>query len=278
MKFVTKTQVPAVVDAITAWLAEKLLAGHLRGYVIGISGGLDSAVTACLARRAIDQLNRERGAQVFQLIGLSIPIHQRAAEVERGREVGALYCTEFVESDLTKVSDRLVDDMLCQHALRPRGQPDNERSDARREGNLRARLRMIYLYDTAASHNLAVLSTDNFSELMCGFWTLHGDVGDIGPIQALYKGKELPLIAEYLGIPQSVINAIPTDGLGFSTSDVEQLGAASYVEVDEEIVRYLKGSEAVNESVRGWITRTEYKRNNPDNFPRSALIEIGALQ
>jgi NAD+ synthetase len=81
-------------------------------------------------------------------------------------------------------------------------------------------------YYVANMVNGIVLSTDNYSEYWMGFWTLHGDVGDFGMIQELWKGDELVQIAEYLGVPDEVIKAAPKDGLGvLPGGDEAQLGA-----------------------------------------------------
>ena len=91
-----------------------------------------------------------------------------------------------------------------------------------RMGNIKARLRMIYLYNLASKSNGLVLSTDNFTEYMLGFWTLHGDVGDFGIIQKVLKGLELYDIARYLDVPQEIIDAKPDDGLGIAGGDEDR--------------------------------------------------------
>ncbi|MDZ4217133.1 MAG: NAD(+) synthase, partial [Candidatus Gracilibacteria bacterium] len=95
------------------------------------------------------------------------------------------------------------------------------------QGNVKARLRMaLGTYYVANMVNGLVLSTDNYSEYWMGFWTLHGDVGDFGMIQELWKGDELIQIAEYLDIPREILAAAPTDGLGVQPGgDEAQLGA-----------------------------------------------------
>ena len=90
---------------------------------------------------------------------------------------------------------------------------------------------MITLYNLAHKVAGCVGSTDNFSELAAGFWTLHGDVGDIAPIQSLNKSWEVPMLAKMLDVPQATVDAVPTDGLGISNSDADQLGM-SYLEFD----------------------------------------------
>ena len=119
-------------------------------------------------------------------------------------------------------------------------------------GNLQARCRMMYLYDIASRHKGLVMSTDNQTEYQLGFWTIHGDVGDFDPIQDLWKTEVYELAKwisnRYKNIEHhhtimtgagSKSDAIelsialtPTDGLGISNSDLEQIGARTYYDVD----------------------------------------------
>ena len=124
-------------------------------------------------------------------------------------------------------------------------------------GNLQARCRMMYLYDIASRHKGLVMSTDNQTEYQLGFWTIHGDVGDFDPIQDLWKTEVYELAKwisnRYKNIEHhhtimtgagSKSDAIelsialtPTDGLGISNSDLEQIGAKDYDTVDDILSR-----------------------------------------
>ena len=133
-------------------------------------------------------------------------------------------------------------------------------------GNLQARCRMKHLYDIASIRKGLVMSTDNQTEYQLGFWTIHGDVGDFDPIQDLWK-TEVYGLAKWIrgkyeecnrghsdcffdmGAAQKVyaleqsIALTPTDGLGISNSDLEQIGAKSYDEVDDILSRYIPFKE-----------------------------------
>ena len=111
----------------------------------------------------------------------------------------------------------------------------------RATGNIKARLRMITLYHIAQLTEGIVISTDNLSELWMGFWTLNGDVGDLAPIQHIWKGLEEYTIAEALGVPEESLNAIPTDGLDIvpGGSDEDQLGLP-YSDLDRVIATLLQ--------------------------------------
>lgn len=122
---------------------------------------------------------------------------------------------------------------------------------------------MIYLYNLASIHKGLVMSTDNQTEYQLGFWTIHGDVGDFDPIQDLWKTEVYELAKwisnRYKNIEHhhtimtgagSKSDAIelsialtPTDGLGISNSDLEQIGAKSYDEVDDILSRYIPFKE-----------------------------------
>lgn len=129
-------------------------------------------------------------------------------------------------------------------------------------GNLQARCRMMYLYDIASRHKGLVMSTDNQTEYQLGFWTIHGDVGDFDPIQDLWK-TEVYGLANYLcdryrskalrndyketcdnykAMSCAIYNScklVPTDGLGISNSDLDQIGAKDYATVDDILSRFI---------------------------------------
>lgn len=182
--------------------------------VLGMSGGVDSALTAAMFKAA-----------GWRVIGVTMPIHQKPEETARGIDTCNVLGIEHQHVDLTKT----YDDLLA--ATREYDRYIDDVDHALRRGNLRVRLRMLTVYNIASGVRGLVGSTDNFSELAAGFWTLHGDVGDLAPIQSLSKSWEVPKLAEHYGVPASTVFAIPTDGLGISESDEAQFGF-SYLEFD----------------------------------------------
>ena len=162
---------------------------------------------------------------------------------------------------------------LQQRASHPNG--GDTKAEKVRRGNIRARLRMITLYNEAAKQQGIVGSTDNFSELSAGFWTLHGDVGDVAPIQSLSKSWEVPALADMMGVPQETGYATPTDGLGVDAGDEAQFGF-SYLHFDIVLLGLLnnifslEGADendvAIIDSVKSKIKSTGYKRINPVNL------------
>ena len=227
--------------------------------VIGMSGGLDSALTASLYKSA-----------GYHVIGVTLPIHQNPDETARGIEAIKALGLDHVHIDLTKAYDNLVGFYQTETV----DLTDNDRPTLMRKGNIRARLRMITLYNLAGRYKGFVASTDNFSELAAGFWTLHGDVGDVAPIQSLTKSWEVPAMAELQGVPQSTIYAVPTDGLGIANGDEDQFGF-SYLEFDIALFTLIKNlslagaTEAdlkIIDSVKSRVRNSVYKRSNPYNL------------
>lgn len=234
--------------------------------VIGMSGGIDSALTAALFKAA-----------GYNVLGVTMPIYQNPEETSRAVEACMALGITYQQRDLTNMFDQAFDKFV---------QFDNSLagSDHKtkvRAGNIRARLRMMTLYDIASANGGFVASTDNFSELAAGFWTLHGDVGDVAPIQSLTKSWEVPTMALHLNVPQSIIDAVPTDGLGIAKGDEDQFGF-SYLHFDIVLLSLISGIQLVPdteqdskivESVKQRIINTAHKRTNPLNLPHPLYPE-----
>lgn len=211
------TDVNALEDAgqkIVAALAEYRKKYRIDRMVLGMSGGVDSALTAALFKAAD-----------WAVTGITMPIHQNPEETNRGLEACQALGIEHKHVDLTDTYDALLKS-FTKHDKTLR-----DEKETLRRGNLRVRLRMMTVYNEASAMRGLVGSTDNFSELAAGFWTLHGDVGDVAPIQSLNKSWEVPKLAEIYGVPASTVFATPTDGLGISRGDEDQFGF-SYLEFD----------------------------------------------
>ncbi len=136
---------------------------------------------------------------------------------------------------------------------------------------------MILLYDMAQRYSGLVMSTDNLTEYLLGFWTIFGDQGDLGLIQNIWK-TDVYQMSKYLidteiknertqNALQSCIDAVPTDGLGITKSDLDQIGGDSYMEVDKVLYKYLSdnGGDKSNPIVQRY-ERTHFKRTNPVNL------------
>ncbi|NNC45518.1 MAG: NAD(+) synthase [Winogradskyella sp.] len=211
-------QTEKVVKYIVDWLKDYALNAKMKGFVVGVSGGIDSAVTSTLcAKTGLD------------LLCLEMPIHQAPSQVSRAmNHIDWLkqnhQKVEMIQVNLTPVFDQLIETM-----------PDVEDEESRfmSLANTRARLRMTSLYYFAALRKYLVAGTGNkVEDFGVGFFTKYGDGGvDLSPIADLLK-SEVYEIAEYLGVNQEIIDAAPTDGLwGDDRTDEDQIGA-SYPELE----------------------------------------------
>ena len=211
-------QTEKVIDHIVTWLQDYANKANIKGFTIGISGGIDSAVTSTLCART-----------GLQLLCLEMPIHQADNQVTRASDH-----INWLKSNYTNVDRQLVDltptfDSLV-NALPA---VDNEEDRFMSLANTRARLRMTTLYYFAALNKLLVAGTGNkVEDFGVGFYTKYGDGGvDLSPIADLLK-TEVYQIAKTLGINEAIIKAAPTDGLwGDDRTDEDQIGA-SYPELE----------------------------------------------
>lgn len=248
----------------------------LKSLVVGISGGIDSGLVTVLASEIIAERPDVR------LIGRAIPIEtNKPEEIERAVNIGQAFCTSFEVKDLTDAYTHLageITDGTDRHAV-------NDHGEKVRRGNMKARTRMVYLFDLAHFHQGMVLSTDNYTELLLGFWTLHGDVGNYGFIQYLWK-TEVYGLARFLAdgyagqgkddraaALRACIDALPTDGLGITTSDFDQIGVSTYEEADRLLIDYLKGQggDDSHPLIRRHLA-SAFKRSDPLNIPRETLF------
>jgi nicotinamide-nucleotide amidase len=269
-----------VIAEIRKQVKDYLIKNNLKAIVGGISGGVDSGTNFALLYPVCKELGVE-------LIGRYIHIESNKPEEKmRAELIGKCFSTNFESIDLTSTYTEVMS--MCEGENIP-----NETDEQRkiRRGNIKARLRMIYLYNLSQAHRGLVLDNDNLTEHLLGFWTLHGDVGDITPMADLYK-VEVWKVCEELANEfegedekkalQLIRNAVCTDGLGIVDekynekagrvfgSDELQIGC-SYEECDEILDqrgfydKYKKNDELtdIEKNVLERYYRTEYKRNNP---------------
>jgi NAD+ synthetase len=262
-----------VAENIRKELKNYLIENKLKSLVLGVSGGIDSALCAVLAFPVCKELN-------IPLIGRSLPIASNSIkEIERAKAIGQSFCSNFNEVDLIDQYQSFVD-LTDDYE----GCEESTRKEKIRKGNIKARCRMIYLYNLSQLYGGMVLSTDNLSELLLSFWTLHGDVGDYGMVQNLWK-TEIYELAKYIADEEltndkhkealrSCIEATPTDGLGITNSDLDQLGAKSYDEVDLILQEHLFDiTKHTDHPVIKRYYASSFKRNNPINLKRNIIVK-----
>ena len=214
---------------------------NIKAMILGISGGIDSTVCAAICH----EVSKCTG---IPLIGRSLPTkYNKYGETITAELVGKMFCDDFQIFNIGNMYENILDEMTETY--------DHQTPIA--NGNIQARLRMIYLYNLASIHNGVVIDTDNLTEHNLGYWTLHGDVGDVCLLHDLWKTQVFKL-AKYLynyytkqleetfnfKEPSTTdltnkANAIakslalkPTAGLGITDSDLDELGAESYKQVD----------------------------------------------
>ena len=207
-----------IIKHIVSWLKQYSDISKTKGFVIGISGGIDSAVASVL------------GAKTgLPLLCIEMPIHQSATQVERASNHVKWLKNDYanvsaMEINLTSLFDSFI-------ALMPKSK--TEETTERALINTRARIRMTTLYYFAQLNNYLVLGTGNkVEDFGVGFFTKYGDGGvDIGPIADLTK-SEIFMLGKKLNIIESIQTAPPTDGLwNDNRTDEEQIGA-TYPELE----------------------------------------------
>ena len=232
-------------DHLVTSLEHYLLENHLESMILGISGGIDSTLVAAICNSVV-----ERNPSL-KLIGVSMPsTTNEKEEVDTADLVGKSLCTIYEVKPIQEIYEKFLSSMT-----------NIEQQSKLANGNIKARLRMIYLYNLASLNKGIVMSTGNLTETLTGFWTLHGDEGDLGPIEYLYKHEVYELcdwlisklqkeqkVYTYLRNEEkaqrlkliktaieSSIKLIPTDGNGvMAGGDLEQIAPGNtYNDVDE---------------------------------------------
>lgn len=224
-------------DYISNWLKTYALERNIKGFVLGVSGGIDSAVSSTLCAKT-----------GLKTIILTMPIYQKSAEVGRAEAHIAFLKKKFpnvssADIDLTKSFDEL------KNSLHTQLQVADEERQFLTLANTRSRLRMATLYAISGVNQLLVCGTGNkVEDFGVGFYTKYGDGGvDISPIADLMK-SEVYALGKELGVIEEILTARPTDGLwDDGRTDEDQIGA-TYDEL-EWAMNWLEKNDPTSENL-----------------------------
>ena len=275
-----------VFETLVRKTQDYIVGNNLSAMVLGISGGIDSTVVAAICHEVSKRT-------AIPLIGRSLPTKfNKEGEITTADLVGEAFCNDYKVYPIDRFYHQFMIDIVHKETGSVKCIQDEftgrftiDLEDCLKfqtpiaNGNIQARLRMIYLYNLASIHGGLVMDTDNLTENNLGYFTIHGDVGDFNPIGGLWK-TEVFKLAEYLveyyekisaknDDYDEVINSIdknfyynkiravkeslklqPTAGLGITSNDLEELGAESYEQVDyilQEILAWKYMTLWVNE-------------------------------
>jgi NAD+ synthase len=233
---------------IVTWLRDYAAQTGASGYVVGLSGGIDSACTATLCQRAMGD----------RTLGVLMPCHSAPDDAQMAQLVADTFGLQIITVDLAPTYDALLAAI-----------PSAVSSLA--SANLKPRLRMATLYTLAQTHGYLVAGTGNKSELAVGYFTKYGDGGvDVEPLGNLYKSQVRQLARE-LAIPQSIIDRPPSAGLWAGQTDEGEMGI-TYDDLDAVLAAIEAGhagavDPALLAKVQQMIAASDHKRTTPPICP-----------
>ncbi|PAV07304.1 NAD+ synthase [Methanosphaera cuniculi] len=212
------------IERACSMIQKKVSESKTEGVVLGLSGGIDSAVVACLAVRALGAEN---------VIAYRLPSKTTSDE--------DLFDAKLLKDELDIRSPYIGIDEIHDIILKTCDASDDNatcENDDISVANLKPRIRMAILYYFASKHNYLVLGTGNRTELEIGYFTKFGDGGsDLLPIGDLFK-EDVKKVAITLGVPETIINKVPTAGLWPDQTDEKELGL-TYHKIDRILYLYL---------------------------------------
>ncbi len=231
-----------IVNFIEAWLKEKVNQAGARGIVVGLSGGIDSAVVAALGRRAFGHDN---------ILALIMPCHSNPEDAQDA----------ILTADKLDINFKIIELDNAFDAVNLAFNQNDINLSKMSAANLKARLRMSTLYAAAQTNNFLVCGTGNKSEYETGYFTKYGDsASDLLPLADLLKA-EVRAAAKYLGVPEKIIVKAPSAGLWENQTDEGEMGF-SYDELDN----YLSTGEArpeIKERIEAMRRKSVHKRMLP---------------
>ncbi len=241
---------------LSDWIRDQVVRSGARGVVVGLSGGVDSAVVLRLSQIAMDD----------QVMGVLMPCHSEPRDEADAKMLADHFKVATISVDLAPAYDRLTSDLKSAMSRLPAGispLPPTDSTDLRARipmANIKPRLRMSVLYYVANSLNYLVAGTGNRSELLIGYFTKYGDGGvDILPLGNLLK-SEVQTLARTLDVPAAIIDKPPSAGLWLGQTDEAEMGF-SYADLESYLT---DGPQAVSPALAMRIERlvrlSEHKR------------------
>lgn len=234
-------------ERITSWLRTKVAAASSRGVLVGLSGGIDSAVVAVLMKKAFPA----------ESLGLIMPCHSLEQDQEDAEKLAQSIDLDYKIIDLSQTYDAL----LRAAAYDPGPGQAKELSYA----NVKPRLRMTSLYLEGSKRNYLVVGTGNKSEFVTGYFTKYGDGGvDLEPLGELLK-TEVAQLARHLKIDPVLIDKAPSGGLWQGQTDEKEMGF-SYQALDD----YIEGKdlpEDLAQKIDTMIKKSQHKKHMPPFCP-----------
>jgi NAD+ synthase len=245
------------VERRVAFLVEQLTGSGLHGYVLGVSGGVDSGATGRLCQLAVERVRADGGTATF--VAMRLPYRTQADEEDARRALAFIRPDATLTVDVGPASDALAD------ALDSAGEPVGRVAGRGLvHGNVKARMRMAAQYAVAGAHGLLVVGTDHAAEAVMGFFTKYGDGAfDVAPLAGLTK-RRVRAVAQALGAEDAIVGKVPTADLENERPGVpdEHVFGVTYDQIDD----FLEGREVapeVEEIIVSTYRRTAHKRALP---------------
>lgn len=235
-------KIEKVCNELVEWLQIKVAEAGGKGVVFGLSGGVDSAVVAGLAKLAFPETS----------LGIIMPCHSNPIDEEHGLLVADALGLKTEKVDLSEVYDLFIK------------AANIEDTNNLATANIKPRLRMTTLYYFAQKNNYLVLGGSNKSEFTVGYFTKHGDSGvDLLPIASFVK-RDIWEMARYLNIPDMIIEKLPTAGLWEDQTDEEEMGFG--YDVLDTFILERTGPKDITQKIERMNRISEHKRNFPPIF------------
>ncbi|MCA9832786.1 MAG: NAD+ synthase [Thermomicrobiales bacterium] len=255
-------------DRISAWLKDRIDEAGADRFVLGLSGGIDSAVVCGLCARAVG------GDRV---LGIIMPSASNPDDAVQARKVADAFEVKLATIDLTGVAETILAQVPSEEALYGEilGEEIPAGGEARMQlakANIRPRSRMIVNYYMANLSRGMVVGTGNKTEYMIGYFTKYGDGGvDLAPLLDLYK-FEVRAVAKAIGVPESVITRPPSAGLWEGQTDEKEIGI-TYADLDTALMAIETGdTSAIDPAVLDRINRmhkgSAHKRTSVPSFQK----------